>query len=151
MCYFCFGIICWSMICYCHDECIRFRYIWRNCIKRSRMHLPGIDSPSLHPVMHHCLLACCTVMHLLALPLPSSPPLCRVQWPCYICPSCRQLCTGYWAPPPSPPSAPPSQITPHPHLPHPSQRSPFSGQFISSAARDLCCIELQFRGQEFRI
>ena len=73
MCYFYFGIIWWSMICYCHDECIRFRYIWRNCIKRSRMHLPGIDSPSLHPVMHHCLLACCTVMHLLA-PLPPSPP-----------------------------------------------------------------------------
>ena len=28
---------------------------------------------SLHPVMHHCRLACCTVMHLLATP-PLFPP-----------------------------------------------------------------------------
>ena len=142
MCYFYFGIIWWSMICYCHDECIRFRYIWRNCIKRSRMHLPGIDSPSLHPVMHHCLLACCTVMHLLALPSPP-PPRCAVyNGPATSVHPAGSSVQGIGPPPPS---APPSQITPHPHLPHPSQRSPFSGQFISSAARDQCCRELQFR------
>ena len=39
----------------------------------------------------------------------------------------------------------PTEINLPSHLPHPSQRSPFSGQFISSAARDQCCRELQFR------
>ena len=85
------------------------------------MHSAEIDSPSLSPPCNAPLPPPCLLLlycnAFIGSPPPLSPCCALYNGPATSVRPAGSSVQGIGLPPPSPPSAPPSQITPHPHLP----------------------------------